>query len=212
RAALQATLDRIVARHEGLRTTFVLADGQPVQRIAPADCGFALEQQDLSGLSGHEREFAVERMALEESQAPFDLAQGPLIRGRLLVLGEEEHVLLITQHHIISDGWSIGILVREVSTLYRAFSQGESDPLPPLPLQYADYAVWQRDWLQGGCRRCRCSTLTTRCGSATGCKAKRCNASWTSGTRTWMAHRPCWSCRPTARALRCRAMPAARLP
>jgi amino acid adenylation domain-containing protein len=148
-AALQATLDRVVARHESLRTTFVLVDGEPAQRIAPADCGFALARQDLSALAGHEREFAVQRIALDELRAPFDLATGPMIRGRLLMLGEQEQVLLVTQHHIISDGWSMGVLVREVGALYRAFSQGEADPLPPLTLQYADYAAWQRAWLRG---------------------------------------------------------------
>ena len=147
--ALVATLDRIVARHESLRTRFVDVDGAPVQQIAAPDCGFALGERDLSALSGHERECAVKRMADDEAVHPFDLAAGRLIRGQLLRLAENEHVLLITQHHIISDGWSIGVLVREVSTLYAAFSDGRSDPLAPLAIQYADYAAWQRGWLQG---------------------------------------------------------------
>jgi acyl carrier protein len=150
RAALRATLDRIVARHEVLRTTLVLdEEGAPVQRIGSASTGFALREHDLSHLAGHELEAAVERYRVDEAAQPFDLAQGPLIRGQLLRLGDEEHVLLLTQHHIVSDGWSIGVLVREVSALYAAFSQGQADPLAPLPIQYADYAAWQRNWLQG---------------------------------------------------------------
>ncbi|WP_244170813.1 condensation domain-containing protein, partial [Xanthomonas sacchari] len=98
---------------------------------------------------GAEQEAAVAELRLAEAGAPFDLAQGPLIRGRLLVLSAQEHVLLVTQHHIVSDGWSIGVLVGEVSALYAAFLTGAADPLPALPVQYADYAAWQRRWLQG---------------------------------------------------------------
>jgi amino acid adenylation domain-containing protein/FkbM family methyltransferase len=149
KAALQAALDCIVARHEALRTTFVRVDGEPVQVIAPAAAGFALRQRDLSALAGGEQATAVARLAADEVSHPFDLASGPLVRGQLLCLGAQEHVLLITQHHIISDGWSIGVLVREVSSLYAAFSQRLPDPLPPLAIQYADYSAWQRAWLQG---------------------------------------------------------------
>ncbi|HEY0372188.1 MAG TPA: amino acid adenylation domain-containing protein, partial [Thermoanaerobaculia bacterium] len=147
--ALQATLDRVVARHEGLRTTFVATAGVPYQQIALEDCGFALQREDLSHLPESEREAHVSRITNHEIRAPFDLANGPLIRGRLLRLTDNEHVLLVTQHHIITDGWSQGILTREVASLYAAFSRGESDPLPPLEIQYADYAQWQRQWLQG---------------------------------------------------------------
>jgi amino acid adenylation domain-containing protein len=147
--ALQATLDRLVARHENLRTHFVTREGVPHQEMAAHDCGFALSHEDLSAWSGDEREAAVAARTTEEARAGFDLAQGPLIRGRLLRLAEQEHVLLITQHHIVSDGWSLSILVREVGALYTAFSRGETDPLPPLEIQYADYAQWQRGWLQG---------------------------------------------------------------
>ncbi|WP_420018515.1 amino acid adenylation domain-containing protein [Xanthomonas bundabergensis] len=149
RAALQASLDRIVARHESLRTTFVSGEGEPRQVIAAADSGFALTEHDLRALDSAAQQAALDELSVTAARAPFDLARGPLIRGYLLVLAEREHVLLVTQHHIISDGWSIGILVREVATLYAAFSQGEPDPLPPLPIQYADYAAWQRQWLQG---------------------------------------------------------------
>ncbi|MFS2067130.1 condensation domain-containing protein, partial [Duganella sp. CT11-72] len=146
--ALRAALTRIVARHEVLRTRFVEQAGQPAQQIdAPA--AFALAVSDLRALAGHEQASAVERYSVDEASAPFDLARGPLIRGQLLRLAEEEHVLLLTQHHIVSDGWSVGLLVEEVRTLYTAFSQGQADPLPPLAVQYADYAQWQRGWLQG---------------------------------------------------------------
>jgi amino acid adenylation domain-containing protein len=148
-AALQATLDRVIARHEGLRTRFVLCDGEPGQEIARADCGFALKRGDLRQLSAVEREAVVARVTAQEARAPFDLSAGPLIRGQLLTVADDEHVLLITQHHIVSDGWSLNILVREVAALYTAFRRGEADPLPPLEIQYADYAQWQRGWLQG---------------------------------------------------------------
>ncbi|MGJ7904487.1 amino acid adenylation domain-containing protein [Lysobacter sp. 1R34A] len=149
RAVLQATLDRVVARHEILRTCFVAGDGEPVQSIAPADCGFVLDDIDLSALDAPAREREVRTLSAAEVRKPFDLAAGPLIRGRLLRLAADEHVLLLTQHHIISDGWSLGVLVDEVSALYAAFAEGRADPLPPLPVQYADYAVWQRQWLRG---------------------------------------------------------------
>ncbi|MET0266477.1 MAG: amino acid adenylation domain-containing protein [Duganella sp.] len=148
-AALQAALDRVVARHESLRTSFRDIDGQTVQVIAAADVGFALQQRDLSQMPGNERGYAVQRLSDAEAIQAFDLAGGPLIRGQLLRLAADEHVLLITQHHIISDGWSVGVLVRELSTLYTAFSQGQADPLAPLALHYADYAGWQRNWLEG---------------------------------------------------------------
>ena len=148
-AALRATLDRIVARHENLRTCFVMREGAPVQVIAPADVGFQLIERDLCALDVPAQEIAIAELSVEEARAPFDLATGPLIRGQLLVLGEQDHMLLLTQHHIISDGWSMGVLVKEVSALYGAFLQGEPDPLPELAIQYADYAAWQRQWLQG---------------------------------------------------------------
>jgi hypothetical protein len=149
RAALRAALDRLMARQEGLRTRFVLLDGVPHQVIAPDSVGFALIEANLTHLAEDLREQAVKAECAEEARAPFDLAAGPMIRGRLLRLAEDEHVLLVTQHHLISDGWSIGVLVREVAALYGAFSQGEADSLPALEIQYADYAAWQRDWLKG---------------------------------------------------------------
>ncbi|RQP21152.1 condensation domain-containing protein, partial [Piscinibacter terrae] len=148
RSALRRALDRIVARHEVLRTTFEVVDGAPVQRIAAADIGFALEDIDLRH---HEDPQAqVQHHAEEEAARPFDLQAGPLVRGRLLCLGEHEHVLLATMHHVISDGWSLGLLTSELSSLYVAFSQGAADPLAPLGVQYADFAAWQRQRADAG--------------------------------------------------------------
>ncbi|HST63005.1 MAG TPA: condensation domain-containing protein, partial [Longimicrobium sp.] len=146
RTALARGLERIVARHESLRTTFPAVQGEPEQRIAPADAhGFTLRDHDLTGCADVEGE--LRRLAAEELTAPFDLAAGPLVRGRLVRMGPDDHALLLTMHHVVSDGWSIGVLARELGVLYTAFSRGEADPLPPLPVQYADYAVWHRRWV-----------------------------------------------------------------
>jgi amino acid adenylation domain-containing protein len=146
-AALHAALNRIVARHEALRTCFASVDGAPVQVIAPPEVGLALAHVDLSGHANPEAE--LERLAAGEAGAPFDLASGPLIRGRLIRLADDDHALLVTMHHIVSDGWSEGVLLNEFSALYAAYAQGEPDPLAPLAIQYADYAVWQRRWITG---------------------------------------------------------------
>ncbi|MBI6562226.1 syringopeptin non-ribosomal peptide synthetase SypC, partial [Pseudomonas syringae] len=148
RTAMQRALERIVARHEGLRTTFIQGDDeQPLQRISPSDAGFNLQLHDLQGLVDAKEK--LQALASEESLQSFDLEQGPLIRGRLIRMAEDHHVLLLTMHHIVSDGWSIGVLTRELAALYAAFSQGQDDPLTPLTLHYLDYAVWQRRWLSG---------------------------------------------------------------
>ncbi|PBP94353.1 non-ribosomal peptide synthetase, partial [Pseudomonas congelans] len=127
RAAMQRALERIVARHEGLRTTFMKGDDeQPLQRISPADAGFNLQLHDLQGLVDAKEK--LQALASEESLQGFDLEQGPLIRGRLIRMAEDHHVLLLTMHHIVSDGWSIGVLTRELAALYAAFSQGQDDP------------------------------------------------------------------------------------
>ncbi|WP_338846004.1 amino acid adenylation domain-containing protein [Massilia sp. W12] len=141
--ALQAALDALLARHEILRTVFVDADGEPRQQIL-APRAFALSRHDLRTLSGHEQSLAVQYHCQDEIGALFDLAQGPLIRARLLQLSEAEHLLILVQHHIISDGWSVSLLLQELDALYDAFRQNLANPLPPLKLQYADYAVWQR--------------------------------------------------------------------
>ena len=148
RSALRRALDRIVARHEALRTTFIVIEGQPIQRIAAAEeSRFHLVEHDLVGTP--DAQTKLEHLVRAEARAGFDLEAGPLIRGRLIRLGEEEHALLITMHHIVSDGWSMEVLTRELSALYGAFARGEQDPLPELSLQYADYAVWQRHWMEG---------------------------------------------------------------
>ncbi|WP_445327111.1 amino acid adenylation domain-containing protein [Xenorhabdus sp. PB30.3] len=143
--ALRQTFDNLVARHEILRTRFVLVAGQPRQQIATADSRFALSYQDLRTLTADEQTQRITEIATTETGIPFDFTQGSLIRGQLLQLADDEHVLLITQHHIISDGWSVGVLIRELSILYRAALENQENPLLPLPIQYADYAVWQRD-------------------------------------------------------------------
>ncbi|HEX6751379.1 MAG TPA: non-ribosomal peptide synthase/polyketide synthase [Longimicrobium sp.] len=148
RDALLRALDTLVARHEALRTTFALEDGAPVQRIAPAlEGGFALAEHDLRGDAAAEETLA--RLTAEEAVAPFDLEHGPLLRGRLVRMAEDDHVLLVTMHHIVSDGWSLGVFSRELGALYAAFRAGQPDPLLPLPVQYADYAVWQRGFVEG---------------------------------------------------------------
>ncbi|HEU4556496.1 MAG TPA: amino acid adenylation domain-containing protein, partial [Longimicrobium sp.] len=147
-AALERALGEIVRRHEALRTVFAEVDGAPVQVIA-AFGGFALPVEDLSGLGEADREAAVRRRAGEEATRPFDLSAGPLFRVTLLRLGEEDHVLVLAMHHIISDGWSMGVLNRELSALYEAYREGRDSPLPELPVQYADFAVWQREQLAG---------------------------------------------------------------
>ena len=146
--ALGRSLNEVVKRHEILRTTFAVRDGKPVQVIAPS-LELDLEVVDLSGRQEEEREGEARRLAAAEAQRPFDLACGPLLRSRLIRLGQEDHVWLLTMHHVISDGWSMNIFVSEVSRLYQALATGQEWELPPLPVQYADYAVWQRHWLQG---------------------------------------------------------------
>jgi amino acid adenylation domain-containing protein len=149
RAALRRALDRIVERHEMLRTRFVFVDGEPEQRIVPAEQSrFALVEHDLRA-DPDAATTSLQRLVTEEASGRFDLEQGPVIRGRLIRLAADEHVLLITMHHIASDGWSMGVLRNELRALYGACVRGEADPLPPLPLQYADYAVWQRTWMSG---------------------------------------------------------------
>jgi hypothetical protein len=144
--ALERTLSEVVRRHEVLRTSFRSIDGRAVQVIHPPR-PLELEILNLSGADDSEEE--ARRLAAAEAGHPFDLNVGPLFRAKLLRLSNEDHVLLLTTHHIISDGWSMGVLVKEVGALYEAFREGRPSPLPELPLQYADYAVWQREWLQG---------------------------------------------------------------
>jgi amino acid adenylation domain-containing protein len=147
RPALKRALDRIVQRHATLRASFKHVGGGPAQRVALVDKGFELQEHDLS--SCEEAEIELERMTRKEAGSRFDLEHGPLIRGQLICLAEQEHMLLITMHQIISDIWSVGVLTNELSALYRAYHTGEEDPLPPPAMQYAEYALSQQQRLSG---------------------------------------------------------------
>lgn len=146
--ALEQSLNEIVRRHESLRTTFETVEGQPMQVIAPG-LTLTLRVVNLCHLPETEQQAQVQRLAIEEIQQPFDLEQAPLLRVKLLQLNDQEHLLLFIIHHIISDGWSLRVLIRELADLYQAFCDGKPSPLPELPIQYADFAVWQHQWLQG---------------------------------------------------------------
>ncbi|MDQ2935944.1 MAG: amino acid adenylation domain-containing protein, partial [Acidobacteriota bacterium] len=147
-SALKRALDYIVERHEALRTSFASSDGIPVQVVREV---LALDMPllDLSHLPERERETECRRVLAEEARRPFDLENGPLIRAILLRLDQHEHIVLVTTHHIVTDGWSMGIFHRELMALYEAFADGKPSPLPDLQIQYPDYAYWQRQWFQG---------------------------------------------------------------
>ncbi|WP_213781857.1 condensation domain-containing protein, partial [Caballeronia sp. dw_276] len=146
--ALHRALNEVVHRHEALRTRFVSADGMAAQTVS-ARLAIDLPVTDWS-ISTSARQTGALHVALtEEAAAPFDLSAGPLIRSRLFRLSADHHVVALTLHHIVSDGWSIGVLVREMAALYNAFSHGEASALAELPVQYADFAHWQRKWLAG---------------------------------------------------------------
>ena len=147
RVALKRALDRLIVRHEPLRTTFAVVDGTPVQCIGDAQRGFVLVEHDLRGhVDAREQ---LEALSVQEPAAAFDLETGPLVRGRLIQLDRNDHVLMLTMHHIVSDGWSMGVFARELGALYESYRAGGDDPLEPLGVQYADYAMWQRRWLSG---------------------------------------------------------------
>ncbi len=145
---LQQAVNEIVRRHEVLRTTYRMEDGEIWQEIGPAESVLVF-WDDLTILDAQERELKTEQLVNEEAQKPFDLAHGPLLRIKVLKLGELEHAVEATMHHIVSDGWSKAIFIREFAALYQAFSQGEVSPLAELPVQYADYVLWQRTLLKG---------------------------------------------------------------
>jgi amino acid adenylation domain-containing protein len=147
-AVLERCLNEIMRRHVILRTSYEAVDGRPVILIAPHSFT-RLSVKDLSHLPESERHSEVRRLAGEEGLRPFDLTRSPLLRVNLLRLGEQEHVALVSMHHIVSDGWSIGVLVDEIATLYEEFLAGRPSPLAELPVQYADFAKWQREWLKG---------------------------------------------------------------
>ncbi|HLO86301.1 MAG TPA: amino acid adenylation domain-containing protein [Nostocaceae cyanobacterium] len=147
-AALTKSITEIIQRHEILRTTFTAVDGEALQIIGKGD-NFTLSLINLQELPETKKQQEVLNLANLEAQKPFNLLKDSLIRVTLLQLAETDHVLLLTMHHIVSDGWSIGILIKELTTLYTAFSQNRPSPLSQLPIQYADFAIWQRKWLQG---------------------------------------------------------------
>ncbi|MDX1695931.1 MAG: amino acid adenylation domain-containing protein, partial [Ketobacteraceae bacterium] len=145
---LEKVFHTIIDRHDVFRTRFDMVDDEPVQVIA-ASVDYRLPVEDISHLASDEQEAEVHERVVAEASHPFNLAEGPLLRTRLLKLADDDYVLLANKHHIISDGWSMGILMQEIAALYHAFQQGKPSPLPELPLQYADFAIWQRSWLQG---------------------------------------------------------------
>jgi amino acid adenylation domain-containing protein len=147
-AALEAAVNEIIRRHESLRTTFTTDNGVPIQVIA-ANKQITIEAIDLQEISETEPANLVKQWVSSEAQRPFNLATDSLVRVKLLRLSSESHVLMFNIHHIVFDGWSMGVFWQELSALYKAFSGGENSPLAELPIQYADYALWQRDWLKG---------------------------------------------------------------
>jgi amino acid adenylation domain-containing protein len=148
-SVLERTLNEIVRRHAALRTTINIVNGQPAQLIAPS-LELTLPVIDLTHLSAVDSRREAERLKSEEAHAPFDLEKGPLFRSKLVRLSEHRHMLLLTMHHIISDGWSMGVLLRELGILYQALAAGRQSPLPELPFQYADFTIWQRAGSKGG--------------------------------------------------------------
>ncbi|MEU3934982.1 amino acid adenylation domain-containing protein [Streptomyces sp. NPDC029044] len=145
---LRRCVQEITDRHAALRTTFRAVGGRPEQHVADS-LAIPLELRDLRHLPPRERAEEVARAGAEEARRGFDLAAGPLLRTVLLRSADDEHVLLLTMHHIISDGWSVSVLIGELGALYTAFTRGTGSPLPPLEIQYADYAAWQAEWLAG---------------------------------------------------------------
>ncbi|EQB97998.1 hypothetical protein B738_27602 [Photorhabdus temperata subsp. temperata M1021] len=144
-AAWQQAFNTLFARHEALRSVFVTVDGQPQVELLPAELGLPIKKYDLR--KARDVDEQLKRLYVQEAQTSFDLARGPLIRLGLIQLANDDYVFLLTQHHIVTDGWSMGVLIRELNALYTAFLAGQPDPLPPLAIQYSDYAVWQRQWL-----------------------------------------------------------------
>lgn len=146
--AMRRAIEELVRRHEVLRTAFSQFDGQPIQIVLPT-IDLVLQELDLSTLAEQERESEWNRVIREEGRKVFELSHAPLLRGTMVHLSHQEHQLLLTIHHIIADEWSMEVIHQEINLLYEAFAQGQPSPLPELPIQYVDFACWQRDWLQG---------------------------------------------------------------
>nr|AEU11003.1 NpnC [Nostoc sp. 152] len=147
-AALEQSFHEIIQRHQALRTNFITVDGQATP-IIQTEANWTISIVDLQHLSTTEQEIASQQLTQQQALLPFDLATEALIRATLVVLSDTEHLLFVCMHHIVSDGWSMGVFVQELTTLYNSYSQGQPSPLTPLPIQYADFAIWQRQWLQG---------------------------------------------------------------
>jgi acyl carrier protein len=147
-AALEQSLNEVVRRHEILRTTIAVNQGQAVQVIHPA-LRLSIDVVDLKSTSRDEAELECKRLAGEESERRFDLRRGPLLRVKLLEMGAEEQVILLTMHHMVTDNWSTGVFIKELKSHYEAYRRGERGEIEELKIQYADYAVWQREWLKG---------------------------------------------------------------
>ncbi|MET0400710.1 MAG: amino acid adenylation domain-containing protein, partial [Longimicrobiaceae bacterium] len=163
--ALRRALAALVERHESLRTVFPVADGEPAQAVLPAD-GFAPAACDLARVPAAAREAEALRRAGEVAGRPFDLEAGPLFRAALLRLDADDHVLALAMHHVVTDGWSMGVLFRDLDALYGAFARGAPSPLEPPALQYADYAAWQRGWLAGATLEAQLGYWRTRLAGA----------------------------------------------
>ena len=147
-AALEQSLEEIIHRHEALRTNFITINGQPTQIIQTVR-NWKLSVIELQHLPRFEQETSAQELAITQAIQPFDLASGSLLRATLVVLSETEHILLICMHHIVSDEWSMGVFIQELATFYNAYAQGQPANAAPLPIQYADFAIWQRQWLVG---------------------------------------------------------------
>ncbi|WP_253491620.1 non-ribosomal peptide synthetase [Pseudomonas sp. S3E17] len=160
----EAALQALVMRHETLRTTFPSVDGVAYQKVS-AQTGLRMDWQDMSALNEGEREQRLQRLADHEAHTPFNLETGPLLRACLVKAGEREHYLVLTLHHIVTEGWAMDIFARELSALYEAFIDERLSPLAPLPVQYLDYSVWQRQWLESGERQRQLDYWTAQLGN-----------------------------------------------
>ncbi|MBY8971156.1 non-ribosomal peptide synthetase [Pseudomonas sp. P867] len=160
----EAALQALIMRHETLRTTFPSVDGVACQNVAP-QTGVRMDWQDFSALSETERQQRLQQLADQEAHTPFNLETGPLLRACLVKAGEQEHYLVLTLHHIVTEGWAMDIFARELSALYEAFIDERDSPLVPLPVQYLDYSVWQRQWLESGERQRQLDYWTAQLGT-----------------------------------------------
>ncbi|MBC3304370.1 non-ribosomal peptide synthetase [Pseudomonas sp. SWRI18] len=160
----EAALQALIMRHETLRTTFPSVDGVACQKVSP-QTGLRMDWQDVSSLGESERQLRLQQLADQEAHTPFNLETGPLLRACLVKAGEQEHYLVLTLHHIVTEGWAMDIFARELSALYEAFIDERLSPLAPLPVQYLDYSVWQRQWLESGERQRQLDYWTAQLGN-----------------------------------------------